>query len=250
MFSFLLIFFNPLYSMQVLIFCARVSVPIAACRQLEGQQRFQGCTRCSKLLTGIYRRWGFSRNGQGSTCNRRWIVQHHMRTHQARRGVWQYTLILHPIFFFPPISHGENLFLFGSTIFFESKEITLTAHEIAAGMVMGRSLGTNAMHLGTYVLSQDPRKKRTKIMSPWVSVISFSPLWPLWHLCVSYRFESMPPCAYLSIFCHILFFATDPNDDRAHVQQHCQERFWVSRFKLWNGKTTFFFFFENFVLSA
>ncbi|KAG2589160.1 hypothetical protein PVAP13_5NG388662 [Panicum virgatum] len=56
------------------------------------------------------------------------------------------------------------------TIFFESKEITLTAHEVAAGMVMGRSLGTNAMHLGTYVLSQDPRKKRTKIMSPWVSI--------------------------------------------------------------------------------
>lgn len=80
------------------------------------------------------------------------------------------------IFFFPPISHGENLFLFGSTIFFESKEITLTTHEVAAGMVMGRSLGTNAMHLGTYVLSQDLRKKRTKIMSPWVSVISFFPL--------------------------------------------------------------------------
>ncbi|KAG2564136.1 hypothetical protein PVAP13_8KG387915, partial [Panicum virgatum] len=58
-----------------------------------------------------------------------------------------------------------------STIFFESKEITLTAHEVAAGMVMGRSLGTNAMHLGTYVLSQDPRKKRTKIMSPWVLIL-------------------------------------------------------------------------------
>ena len=99
-----------------------------------------------------------------------------MQTHHARRGVWQYTLILSPHLFFPPISHGENLFLFGSTIFFESKEITLTAHEVAAGMVMGRSLGTNAMHLGTYVLSQDPRKKRTKIMSPWVSVISFFPL--------------------------------------------------------------------------
>jgi hypothetical protein len=95
------------------------------------------------------------------------------------------------------------------------------------------------------VLSQDPRKKRTKIIFPWVSVISFSPLWPLWHLCVSYRFESMPPCAYLSIFCHILFFATDPNDDRAHEQQHYQERFWVSRFKLWNGKTTFFFFLKT-----
>ena len=111
MFSFLLIFFNPIYNMQVLIFCARVCVPIAACRQLEGQQRFQGCTRCSKLLTGIYRRWGFSRNGQGSTSNRRWTVQHHMQTHQARRGVWQYTLILSPHLFFPPISHRENLFL-------------------------------------------------------------------------------------------------------------------------------------------
>ena len=99
-----------------------------------------------------------------------------MQTHQARRGVWQYTLILSPPSFFPSISHGENLFLFGSTIFFESKEITLTSHEVAAGMVMGRSLGTNAMHLGTYVLSQDPRKNRTKIMSPWVSVISFFPL--------------------------------------------------------------------------
>ena len=69
-----------------------------------------------------------------------------------------------------------DLFLFGSTIFFESKEITLTTHEVAAGMVMGRSLGTNAMHLGTYVLSQDPKKKRTEIMSPWVSVILFFPL--------------------------------------------------------------------------
>ena len=94
-------------------------------------------------------------------------------------------LIPPPHLFFSPISHGENLFLFGSTIFFESKEITLTAHEVAAGMVMGRSLGTNAMHLGTYVLSQDPRKKRTKIMSPWVSVISFSPLLtPLTSLCI------------------------------------------------------------------
>jgi len=66
-----------------------------------------------------------------------------------------------------------------------ASEITLTAHEVAAGMVMGRSLGTNAMHLGTYVLSQDPRKKRTKIMSPWVSVISFSPLLtPLTSLCI------------------------------------------------------------------
>ena len=195
MFSFLLIFFNPLYSMQVLIFCARVCVPIAACRQLEGQQRFQGCTRCSKLLTGIYRRWGFSRNGQGSTCNRRWTVQHHMQTHQARRGVWQYTLILSPHLFFPPISHGENLFLFGSTIFFESKEITLTAHEVAAGMVMGRSLGTNAMHLGTYVLSQDPRKKRTKIMSPWVSVISFfPPLTPLTSLSILSFWKYSPTC--------------------------------------------------------
>ena len=83
-------FFNPLYSMQVLIFCARVCVPIAVCRQLEGQQRFQGCTQCSKLLTEIYRRWGFSR----------WTVQHHMQTHQARRGVWQYTLILSPPSFF------------------------------------------------------------------------------------------------------------------------------------------------------
>ena len=68
--------------------------------------------------------------------------------------------------------------MFGSTIFFESKEITLTAHEVVVGMVMGRSLGTNALHLGTYVLSQDPRKNRTKIMSPWVSVISFSPFDP------------------------------------------------------------------------
>ena len=94
----------------------------------------------------------------------------------TKRGMAIYLDLIPPIFFFSPISHGENLFLFGSTIFFESKEITLTAHEVAAGMVMGRSLGTNAMHLGTYVLSQDPRKKRTKIMSPWVSVISFFPL--------------------------------------------------------------------------
>ena len=192
--------------MQVLIFCARVCIPIAACRQLEGQQRFQGCTRCSKLLTGIYRRWGFSRNGQGSTCNRRWTVQHHMQTHQARRGVWQYTLILSPPSFFSPISHGENLFLFGSTIFFESKEITLTAHEVAAGMVMGRSLGTNAMHLGTYVLSQDPRKKRTKIMSPWVSVISFFPLLtPLTSVCILSFWKYSPMCISEHFLPYIFF---------------------------------------------
>ena len=165
------------------------------CQQLEGQQRFQGCTRYSKLLTRIYRRWGFSRNGQGSTCNRRWTVQHHMQTHQARRGVWQYTLILSPIFFFRLSVMEKTFFLFGSTIFFESKEITLTAHEVAAGMVMGRSLGTNAMHLGTYVLSQDPRKKRTKIMSPWVSVISFSPLLtPLTSLCILSFWKYAPMC--------------------------------------------------------
>jgi hypothetical protein len=33
---------------------------------------------------------------------------------------------------------------FGSTIFFESKDITLSAHEVATSMVMERSLGTYA----------------------------------------------------------------------------------------------------------
>ena len=158
MFSFLLIFFNPLYSMQVLIFCARVCVPIAACRQLEGQQRFQGCTRCSKLLTGLNKWWGFSRNGQGSSCNRRWTVQCHMQTQQAWRGVWEYTLILSPLFCFSAHQSWRNLWtklFFGSTIFFESREITLSAHEVATSVVMGRSLGTYAMGSGDYIFSPD-----------------------------------------------------------------------------------------------
>ena len=130
------------------------------------------------------------------------IICRHTRHEEGYGNIpWSY-----PPIFFPPISHGENLFLFGSTIFFESKEITLTAHEVAAGMVMGRSLGTNAMHLGTYVLSQDPRKKRTKIMSPWVSVISFSPFDPSDIFVYLIVLKVCPPCAYLSIFCHILFF--------------------------------------------
>ena len=93
----------------------------------------------------------------------------------TKRGMPIYLDLIPPIFFFCPFLE-ITVFLFDSTIFFESKVITLLAHEVAVGMVMGRSLGTNAMHLGTYVLSQDPRKKRTKIMSPWVSVISFFPL--------------------------------------------------------------------------
>ena len=83
----------------------------------------------------------------------------------TKRGMAIYLDLIPPSFFSTHQSWRKR-FLFGSTIFFESKEITLTAHEVAAGMVMGRSLGTNAMHLGTYMLSQDPRKKRTKIMSP------------------------------------------------------------------------------------
>ena len=97
----------------------------------------------------------------------------------TKRGMTIYLDLIPPSFYSAHQS-WRNLwikpFLVGSTIFFESKEITLIAHEVATGMVMGRSLGTNAMHFGTYVLSQDPKKKRTEIMSPWVSVILFFPL--------------------------------------------------------------------------
>jgi hypothetical protein len=39
-------------------------------------------------------------------------------------------------------------------------------------MLMGRSLDTNALEMGTYVLSKDQKQKRKKIMSPWIGVIN------------------------------------------------------------------------------
>lgn len=50
-----------------------------------------------------------------------------------------------------------------SPMFFQSDKISLSAHQIAKGMTMGKSLNTNAMDIGTYVLSEDPRQKRRKI---------------------------------------------------------------------------------------
>ena len=67
---------------------------------------------------------------------------------------WSYP----PSSFSLPIIHeeicGQNFF-FGSTIFFESREITLSAHEVATSVVMGRSLGTYAMGSGDYIFSPD-----------------------------------------------------------------------------------------------
>ena len=56
-------------------------------------------------------------------------------------------------------------------MFFQLDKISLSVHQIAKGMAMGKSLDTNAMDIGTYVLSEDPRQKRMKIFSPWVVVI-------------------------------------------------------------------------------
>ncbi|TKW03165.1 hypothetical protein SEVIR_7G005400v4 [Setaria viridis] len=58
-----------------------------------------------------------------------------------------------------------------SPILFKSNEITSTVGEIANGVLMGRSLDTIVLHIGTCVLSQDPYQKRKKIMSPWVGIL-------------------------------------------------------------------------------
>jgi hypothetical protein len=58
-------------------------------------------------------------------------------------------------------------------MFFQSDKISVSAYEVAKGIAMGKSLDTNAMDVGTYVLSQDPRQKMRKIFSPWVVVIIF-----------------------------------------------------------------------------
>nr|TKW14969.1 hypothetical protein SEVIR_5G201232v2 [Setaria viridis] len=55
-----------------------------------------------------------------------------------------------------------------SPILFRSTEIFVSAYEIARSLLMNRSLNTNAIHMGTCVLSNDPKQKRKKIMSPWV----------------------------------------------------------------------------------
>jgi hypothetical protein len=65
---------------------------------------------------------------------------------------------------------------FCSPVFFKSSEITVSAHEVARAMMMGKSLDTYALQVGTYVLSEDPTQKRRKIISPWVLVIIFSHL--------------------------------------------------------------------------